>query len=131
LAAAAAGRDAFREKLGRAVSARGVLLLALLFMGTARAQENPCDKPVVPIPAEGESVVQAEHDWLRKTYGGGAVVRQTLGTSPDGKRRYDLVAWRRPDGQVVNVCFDVSTVFEETIRKVEEEETGDSRRPAR
>lgn len=113
------------------MTARAVLLACLLG-GNALAQEAPCDKPVVPVPTEGTSVVQAEHDWLRKEYGGGAVVRQTLGTSADGKRRYDVVSWRKPDGQVVNVCFDITTVFEETIRKVEEEEeTGDSRRPAR
>jgi hypothetical protein len=32
----------------------------------------------------------------------------------------------------VDVCFDVTTVFEETIRRVEEQEThGDRHRPAR
>ena len=76
-------------------------------------------------------MVQAEHEWLRKTYGGGAMVRQALGSSPDGKRRYDLVVWRKPDGQTVNVCFDVTTVFEETIRRLEREETGDPRSPPR
>jgi hypothetical protein len=69
------------------------------------------------------SVVQAEHEWLRKTYGGGSVLRQAIAASPDGKQRYDLVVWRKPDGQAVSVCFDVTTVFEETIRRVEEQET--------
>ena len=110
---------------------RAVFALSVLFVANALAQEAPCDNPVVPAPGEGASVVQAQHDWLRKTYGGGALVRQTLGTSSDGKRRYDVVAWRKPDGQIVNVCFDVTTVFEETIRKVEEQETGDSRSPSR
>lgn len=85
----------------------------------------------MPLAAQGMAMVQAEHHWLRKTYGGGAAVRQSLGASPDGKRRYDLIVWRKPDGAIVEVCFDVTTVFEETIRRVEEEETGDSRRPAR
>jgi hypothetical protein len=76
-------------------------------------------------------LVQAEHHWLRKTYGGGEPVRQAFGASADGKRRYDLILWRKPDGNTVDVCFDVTTVFEETIRRVEEEESGDSRRPAR
>jgi hypothetical protein len=92
---------------------------------------SSCEQAVVPRVAEGMGIVQAEHHWLRKTYGGGSLVRQALGASSDGKRRYDLVVWRKPDGQTVNVCFDVTTVFEETIRKVEEEEAGDSRRPAR
>jgi len=56
---------------------------------------------------------------------------QALGASPDGKRRYDLIVWRKPDGEPVEVCFDVTTVFEETIRHVEEEEAGDPRRPPR
>jgi hypothetical protein len=104
--------------------------LGLLLAANVPAQE-PCENPVVPERREGMSVVQAEHDWLRRTYGGGSLVRQTLGASQDGKRRYDLVAWRKPDGQVVNVCFDVTTVFEETIRKLEEKESGDSRSPTR
>jgi hypothetical protein len=48
---------------------------------------------------------------------------QALGASSEGKRRYDLmIVWRKPDGELVDVCFDVTTVFEETIRRVEEEE---------
>jgi hypothetical protein len=112
------------------VTARAALLLCFLG-GSALAQEAPCENPVVPAPHDGMSVVQAQQEWLHKTYGGGALVRQALAASQDGKRRYDLVVWRKPDGQTVNVCFDVSTVFEETIRRVEEEETGDSRSPAR
>ncbi|MGH6783819.1 MAG: hypothetical protein ACREBP_04255 [Sphingomicrobium sp.] len=61
---------------------------------------------------------------------GGSLVRQMLGESADGKRRYDLMRWRKPDGQTVDVCFDVTTVFEDTIRKIEEEETGAPRSPA-
>ena len=95
------------------------LALALLLAADA----PPCENAVVPVPGEGMSVVQAEHEWLRKAYGGGSLVRQALGSSPDGKRRYDLVIWRKPDGQTVNVCFDVTTVFEETIRRMEEKET--------
>jgi hypothetical protein len=92
---------------------------------------SSCERAVVPLATEGMAVVQAEHHWLRKTFGGGSLVRQALGASSDGKRRYDLVLWRKPDGQTAEVCFDVTTVFEETIRRVEEEESGDSRRPAR
>jgi len=119
--------------------ARAALWLACLVGMNAFAQEpsfsggdgSSCEQAVVPRITEGMAMVQAEHHWLRKTYGGGSLVRQSLGASTDGKRRYDLVVWRKPDGQTVNVCFDVTTVFEETIRKVEEEETGDSRSPAR
>ena len=85
----------------------------------------------MPLAAEGMPVVQAEYLWLRKTFGGGTLVRQVLGASSDGKRRYDLMVWRKPDGQAVEVCFDVTTVFEETIRRLEEQESGASRRPAR
>lgn len=92
---------------------------------------SSCEQAVVPLAAEGMAMVQAEHHWLRRTFGGGALVRQALGASSDGKRRYDLILWRKPDGQAVEVCFDVTTVFEETIRQLEEEESGDSRRPAR
>lgn len=91
---------------------------------------SSCERAVVPLVTDGMALVQAERDWLHKTFGGGALVRQALGASPDGKRRYDLVLWRKPDGQTVDVCFDVSTVFEETIRKIEEEETGAPRSPA-
>jgi hypothetical protein len=121
------------------VIARVVLGFSHLFLGVALAQEpsfgggdgSSCEQAVVPRLAEGIGMVQAEHHWLRKTYGGGSLVRQALGASSDGKRRYDLVVWRKPDGQAVDVCFDVTTVFEETIRRVEEQETGDSRSPAR
>jgi hypothetical protein len=114
-------------------------VLGLLYFTSALAQEpsfsggdgSSCEVAVVPLGTEGMAVVQAEHHWLRKTFGGGALVRQTLGASTDGKRRYDLVLWRKPDGQTAEVCFDVTTVFEETIRRVEEEESGDSRRPPR
>jgi hypothetical protein len=92
---------------------------------------SSCEKAVVPLATEGTPVVQAEHHWLRKTYGGGSLVQQALGASSDGKRRYDVIVWRKPDGQAVEVCFDVTTVFEETIRRVEDEEAGDSRRPPR
>lgn len=104
------------------MTARAVFL-GCWFAGNALAQQAPCDNPVVPAPGQGMSVVQAQHEWLRRTYGGGALVRQALAGSPDGKRRYDLVVWRKPDGQTVNICFDVTTVFEETIRKLEKEET--------
>jgi hypothetical protein len=107
------------------------LTLFTLFAATTLAQEAPCQNPVVPAPGEGMSVVQAEHHWLNKMFGGGGPVRQVVGESSDGKRRYDVILWRKPDGQTVEVCFDVTTVFEETIREVEEEESGDSRRPAR
>lgn len=86
---------------------------------------------MVPLAAERRALVQAEYQWLRGTFGGGELVRQALGASTDGKRRYDLIVWRKPDGQTVDVCFDVTTVFEETIRRVEEEERGDSRRAPR
>jgi len=101
--------------------------LLVLAAWSALAQE-PC---VVPTIAEGMNLVQAEHEWLRKTYGGGSLVRQALGASSDGNRRFDLIVWRKPDGALVEVCFDVSTVSEETIRRVEEEETSGPHRPAR
>ena len=80
----------------------------LLFCGVAVAQGSgtTCDNAVVV------ASVEAEYQWLRKTYGGGAVVRQALAASPDGKRRYDLVRWRKPDGATVDVCFDVTKAFE-------------------
>jgi hypothetical protein len=113
--------------------------LSYLLLASALAQEpsfsggdgSSCEQAVVPRATEGIPLVQAEYHWLRKTFGGGALVRQALGASSDGKRRYDLIVWRKPDGQTVDICFDVTTVFEETIRRVEEEETGDSHRPAR
>jgi len=115
---------------------RVVLLLAC---SAAMAEElkfsggdgSSCEDAVVPIVSESLTMVQAERHWLNQTFGGGTLVRQALGASSDGKRRYDVVLWRKPDGQSVEVCFDVTTVFEETIRRVEEEESGDSRRPAR
>jgi hypothetical protein len=113
------------------MSARAVLALCCALALDARAQKHPCESPVVPEPGEGASVVQAEHEWLRKTFGGGTLVGQAFGQSSDGKRRYDLLVWRKPDGQSVEVCFDVTTVFEETIRQVEEEEASGPRSPAR
>ena len=108
-----------------------VLLLAAEEPRFSGGDGSSCGQAVVPLVTEGMAVVQAEHHWLRKTFGGGSLVRQALGASSDGKRRYDLVLWRKPDGQTAEVYFDVTTVFEETIRRVEEEESGDSRRPAR
>ena len=81
---------------------------------------SSCEQAVVPSASDGMALVQAEYHWLRKTFGGGSLVRQALGASSDGKRRYDLILWRKPDGQTVDVCFDVTTVFEETIRRMEE-----------
>ena len=107
------------------------LLLAAEEPKFAGGDGSSCEQAVVPVAAPGVPVVQAEHHWLRTTYGGGTLVRQALGASSDGRRRYDLVVWRKPDGQAVEVCFDVTTVFEDTIRRVEEEEAGDSRRPPR
>jgi hypothetical protein len=117
---------------------RAALILAC---SAAVAAEEPkfsggdgssCEQAVVPLASDGMALVQAEYDWLRNRFGGGSLVRQALGASSDGKRRYDLVLWRKPDGQTVNVCFDVTTVFEETIRRVEEQEThGDRHRPPR
>ena len=114
---------------------RVVLLLAC---STAIAQEpkfsggdgSSCESAVVPIVTESMTMVQAERHWLEKTYGGGTLVRQALGASNDGKRRFDLILWRKPDGQMVDVCFDVTTVFEDTIRQIEEEESGAPRSPA-
>ena len=109
--------------------------------GSALAAEEPkfsggngssCEEAVVPIVSEGGSMVEAERYWLQKTFGGGALVRQALGESADGKRRYDLMLWRKPDGQTVDICFDVTTVFEDTIRQIEqEEEHGYPHSPAR
>lgn len=83
-----------------------------------------CDEAVVPIVSETHTMVQAERYWLEQKYGGGSLVRQVVGESSDGKRRYDLLSWRKPDGQTVSVCFDVTTVFEDTIREIEEAEHG-------
>lgn len=102
--------------------------LALCFVVTGALAQEPC---IVPTISEGMDLVQAEREWLRKTYGGGSVVRQAMGASTDGKQRFDLIVWRKPDGEVVEVCFDVTTVSEETIRRVEEEETSGPHRPAR
>ena len=105
----------------------------LLACSCAAAAEEPkfsggdglsCENAVVPIVGETGSVVQAERYWLQKTFGGGSLVRQLVGESSDGKRRFDLLLWRKPDGQTVNVCFDVTTVFEDTIREIEEAEHG-------
>ena len=115
---------------------------AILFAcGAALAAEEPkfsggdgssCEDAVVPIVGETGGFVQAERHWLQKTYGGGALVRQVLGESSDGKRRYDVIRWRKPDGQTVDICFDVTTVFEDTIRDIErEEERGYPHSPAR
>jgi hypothetical protein len=84
---------------------------------------SSCEEAVVPQAAQGTTLAQAQHHWLRKTYCGGALVGQVLGASIDGKRRYDVMAWRRPDGQTVQVCFDITTVFEETIRRIEDDDT--------
>jgi hypothetical protein len=115
---------------------------ALLFVGGgAFAAEEPkfsggnglsCEDAVVPIVVESGAIGQAERQWLAKTYGGGALVRQALAESSDGKRRYDLLLWRKPDGQTVDICFDVTTVFEDTIREIEREEAhGYPHSPAR
>lgn len=106
--------------------------LALVLAATsAAAAEQPkfsggdgssCEEAVVPIVSESGTMVEAERHWLQKTFGGGALVRQALGESADGKRRYDLMVWRKPDGQTVDICFDVTTVFEDTIRRIEDEE---------
>ena len=93
---------------------------------------SSCENAVVPIVSEGGTMVQAERHYLQKIYGGGSLVRQALGESADGKRRFDLILWRKPDGQTVDVCFDVTTVFEDTIRQIEqEEEHGYPHSPAR
>ena len=115
---------------------------AILFAcGGAFAAEEPkfsggsglsCDDAVVPIVVETGAIGHAERQWLEKTYGGGALVRQALAESSDGKRRYDVLLWRKPDGQTVDICFDVTTVFEDTIREIErEEEHGYPHSPAR
>jgi hypothetical protein len=103
----------------------------LLACGGVLAAEAPkfsggdgssCEDAVVPIVSETGTMVQAERYWLEKTYGGGSLVRQALGESRDGKRRFDLILWRKPDGQTVDICFDITTVFEDTIRQIEVEE---------
>lgn len=112
------------------MTVRALAAACLLATGAAIAQApsfsggdgSSCEEAVVPLATEGTPLVQAEYEWLRKTFGGGSLVRQALGASSDGKRRYDLILWRKPDGQTVDVCFDITTVFEETIRRVEEEE---------
>ena len=120
------------------MKARWAILLAC---GSVLAAEEPkfsggdgssCEDAVVPIVTESGTIGQAERQWLEKTYGGGALVRQALAESSDGKRRYDLLLWRKPDGQTVDICFDVTTVFEDTIREIErEEEHGYPHSPAR
>jgi hypothetical protein len=87
--------------------------LALLAAGvvacvTALAQEpkfsrgdgSSCEAAVVPSARDGVALVQVQHQWLRNTFGGGTLVRQALGASSDGERRYDLIVWRKPDGGV-------------------------------
>ena len=59
---------------------------------------------MVPSARDGVALVQVQHQWLRNTFGGGTLVRQALGASSDGKRRYDLIVWRKPDGELVDVC---------------------------
>jgi hypothetical protein len=113
----------------------------VLACGGAVAAEEPkfsggdgstCEEAVVPVVREGATMVETERHWLQKKYAGGSLVRQVLGESADGKRRYDLILWRKPDGQTVEVCFDVTTVFEDTIREIEaEEEHGYPHNPAR
>ena len=108
----------------------GRLALLLAWSGALAAEEpkfsggdgSSCEDAVVPIVSETGTMVQAERYWLQKTYGGGALVRQVLGESPDGKRRFDLIFWRKPDGQTISICFDVTTVFEDTIREIESAE---------
>ena len=115
-------------KVGRAIR-----LVFLLACGSALADEPKysggdglsCEDAIVPIVNETGAIVHAERHWLQKTYGGGTLVRQALGESPDGKRRFDLVLWRKPDGEMVDICFDVTTVFEDTIREIEREEDHD------
>lgn len=106
-------------------------MVFLVVCGSALGAEEPkfsggdgssCEEAVVPIVSESGTMVEAERHWLQKTFGGGALVRQALGESADGKRRYDLMLWRKPDGQTVHICFDVTTVFEDTIRQIEHEE---------
>jgi hypothetical protein len=117
----------------------GRLALLLACTGAMAAEEpkfsggdgSSCEDAVVPIVSDSGAMVEAERHWLQKTFGGGSLVRQALGESADGKRRYDLLLWRKPDGQTVDICFDVTTVFEETIRQIEEEERGYPHSPAR
>jgi hypothetical protein len=116
-------------------------MVLLVVCGSAFAAEEPkfsggdgssCEEAVVPVVREGATMVETERQWLQKRYGGGSLVRQALGESTDGKRRYDLILWRKPDGQTVDVCFDVTTVFEDTIREIEaEEEHGYPHNPPR
>jgi hypothetical protein len=99
----------------------------LVVCGSALAAEEPKFSG-----GDGATMVETERHWLQKTYGGGSLVRQVLGESADGKRRFDVIVWRKPDGQTVDVCFDVTTVFEDTIRAIEaEEEHGYPHNPSR
>jgi hypothetical protein len=115
-------------QLRHLLAERALIAVCVVASATALAQEprfsggdgSSCEEAVVPSASGAMALVQAEHHWLRKTFGGGSLVRQALGASSDGKRRYDLILWRKPDGQTVDVCFDVTTVFEETIRRMEE-----------
>jgi hypothetical protein len=116
-------------------------MVFLVVCGSALAAEEPkfsggdgssCEQAVVPVVLEGATMVESERQWLQKTYGGGSLVRQVLGESADGKRRFDVIRWRKPDGETVDVCFDVTTVFEDTIRAIEaEEEHGYPHNPPR
>jgi hypothetical protein len=122
------------------MNTRAALALACVVAATPATAQEPafsggdglsCENAVVPIVDEAGTMVQAERHWLQKTYGGGSLVRQVLGESADGKRRFDLILWRKPDGQTVDVCFDVTTVFEDTIRQIEDEDRGYPHNPAR
>jgi len=87
-------------------------LALLLACSCAAAAEEPkfsggdgssCEQAVVPVAREGATMVETERHWLQKTY-----------------------------GQTVDVCFDVTTVFEDTIRAIEaEEEHGYPHNPSR
>ena len=100
----------------------------ILIAQYAGGDGSSCEQAVVPLADEGRGMVQAEYQWLSRKFGGGSLVRQALGASSDGKHRYDLILWRTPEGKEVEVCFDVTTVFEDKIREIEND---DSRRPAR
>ena len=108
----------------------GRLALLVAWSGAVAAEEpkfsggdgSSCEEAVVPIVSESATMVEAERHWLQKTFGGGALVRQALGESADGKRRYERMLWRKPDGPTVDFCFDGTTVFEDTIRQIEHEE---------
>ena len=79
-----------------------------------------CDDAVVPIVGE-----TARGSWrpsatgCRRPTAAARWCARRSANSSDGKRRYDLILWRKPDGQTVDICFDVTTVFEDTIREIE------------